>query len=84
MKARTIKRTFNTIGELSMCNLRASSWAGPEGEYRGGTFSEKSQVAIYVLRNTGTNPPGEAIGPIGPIASRERSVRPSVKYVDGY
>ena len=63
------KGIFNATGALSMCNLRESSWAGPEGEYRGRTFSGKSQVALCFLRNTGTNPPQEAIGPIGPIAS---------------
>ena len=31
---------------------------------------EKSQVAIGFLRNTDTDPPREAIGPLGPIASR--------------
>ena len=57
---------------------------------------EKSQVVICFLRNTGTDLSREAIGPMYgplsksnldpipmcPIASRERSVRPSVKYVD--
>ena len=40
----------------------------------------KLQVAICFLGNSSTDQPGEATGP--PIASRERSVRPSVKYVD--
>ena len=44
--------------------------------------SGKSQVAIGFLRNSGMDPPQEAIGPEGPIASRGRSIRPSVKYVD--
>ena len=39
----------------------------------------KSQVAIGFLRNSGTDPLREAMGP---IASQERSVRPSVKYVE--
>ena len=40
----------------------------------------KSQVAIGLLRHYGTDRPREAIGPFrGPIASRGRSVRPSVK-----
>ena len=53
---------------------------------RGGTEGPdppvKSQVAIGFLRNSGTDPLREANGPMGPIASRERSVRPSVKYVE--
>ena len=42
----------------------------------------KSQVAICFLRNTGTKPPREAIGPCG--SNRfSREVRwPTVKYVD--
>ena len=44
----------------------------------------RSQVAICSLRNNGTDPPRETIGPKGPIASRGRSlhVRSSVNYVD--
>ena len=38
-------------------------------------------MVIGILRNTGTDPPLEAIGPSW-SASRERSVRPSVKYID--
>ena len=48
----------------------------------------KSQVTISFLRNSGTDPPQEAIGeaigpfasldPLSPIASRRRSVRPSI------
>ena len=41
------------------------------------------KFAIGSLRNTGTDPPREAIRPLGPIASRGGSVRPSVKCVDG-
>ena len=53
---------------------------GPYGS-RGGTLgsgtSGKSQVAIDFLRNTGTDPPWEAMGyPLGPIALRE--VRPAL------
>ena len=51
---------------------------------RGGTGGPnppvKSQVAIGFLRNSGTDPPREAIGPLGPSASRGGFVRPSVKY----
>ena len=43
-----------------------------------------SHVGIGFLRNTGTDTPREAIGPLGPIPSLGRSVRPSVKYVDHY
>ena len=45
---------------------------------------EKSLVDIYFLRNTGTDPPQEAIGPgvQGPIFSRGKSTGPSVKYFD--
>ena len=42
----------------------------------------KSQVAIGFLRNTDMDPPREAIGSLGPIASRGRFVWPSVKYAD--
>ena len=42
----------------------------------------KSQVAIGFLRNTGMDLTREAIGPEGPIASRGRIVRQSVKYAD--
>ena len=43
-----------------------------------------SQVAIDSLKNTGTDPLREATGPhLGPIASRWRSVWPSLKYADG-
>ena len=34
------------------------------------------------LEPLSTDPPRDAIGPQGPIASRGRSARPSVKYVD--
>ena len=40
--------------------------------------SGKSHVAIGFERNTGTDPPREAIGPLGLFW---RLVRPSVKYV---
>ena len=44
----------------------------------------KSQVVMCLLRNKGTSFPQEAIGHLsGPIASRGRSVRPSVIYVNG-
>ena len=39
-------------------------------------------MVFFNLRNAGTDSTREAIGPPGPIASRERFVRPSVKYVD--
>ena len=56
------------------------------GKSRGGAWGldtpGKSQVAIGFLRNSGTDPSREAIGPRGPIASRRRPVWPSVKYVD--
>ena len=42
----------------------------------------KSQVAICFLRKSGTDPLKKQLDPMGPIASRGRSVRPSVKYVD--
>ena len=44
----------------------------------------KPQVAICVcfLRNTGTDPLEKQYDPSGPIASRGRSIPPSVKYVD--
>ena len=39
----------------------------------------KSKVAICFLRNIGTDPLEKQLDPLGPIASRGRSVRPSVK-----
>ena len=50
---------------------------------RGPDPQRKSQVAVGFLRNTGTDPRLEKqLDPLGPIAFRGRSVRPSVKYVD--
>ena len=40
----------------------------------------KITMAIGILRNTGTDPPQEAIGPLGPIASRGWSVNYVVDY----
>ena len=42
----------------------------------------KSQVAKGFLRNSGMDPLERQLDPLGPIASRRRSVRPSVKYFD--
>ena len=42
----------------------------------------KFQVTIGSFRNTGTDPPREAIGPFGPIVSGGRFARPSEKCVD--
>ena len=42
---------------------------------------KKSQVTIGFLRNTGTDSLEEQLDPWGPIVSRGRSVRPSVKSV---
>ena len=44
----------------------------------------KSQVAIGLFRNSGTDTPREAIGPIGSTCSSRESVRPSMKYANGY
>ena len=48
------------------------------GGSRGGTGSPAtfriSQVAICFLRNSGMDPYQEEIGPLGPIASRGRSI----------
>ena len=54
------------------------SRGGAEGPDQTGIL----QVAICFLRNTGRDHPGESIGPLGPIDSRGRSVRPSVKYIE--
>ena len=48
------------------------AWADPEREGARGqdpSLSGKSQAAIDILRNTDTDLPREAIGPLGPIAS---------------
>ena len=55
---------------LHPCSTRASPDPLPPGE---------SQVAMFLLRNTGTGLPENQLGP---IASRGSSVRLSVKYVD--
>ena len=44
------------------------------------TYPGQSQKAICFLRKSGTNPTLEAIGPLGPIASIGRWVRPTVKF----
>ena len=55
----------------------STAWADPEGE---GQVS--GLHATWFLRNTGTDPPREAIGPLGPVASQGRSIHRSVKYVN--
>ena len=45
-------------------------------------LSGESQVAIGFLRNTGTNPLEKQLDPKVTIASKGRSVRPSVNYID--
>ena len=59
--------------------LLSSNLASPCGWGSGPPSTRKSQVAIGLLRNTDTVPTLEA-GPIGPIASLGRFVRPSLKY----
>ena len=39
-------------------------------------------MTIDSLRNTSTDPLEKQLGPLGPITSQGRFVRPSVKYVD--
>ena len=55
------------------------------GVSRGGTWGRdppgKSQVVICFLRNTGTDSLEKQLDQKGPIASRGRLVRSSVKYV---
>ena len=41
----------------------------------------KSQVAIGILKNNGTEPLDKQLDPSSPLAYRGRSVQPSVKYV---
>ena len=55
------------------------AWADQEGG-RGSRLPGKSQAAIGFLGNTGTNPPPleKQLGPLGPIASGWRFVRPSM------
>ena len=40
--------------------------------------NHKLLYMIYVLTNTGPDPPRKAIRPKGPIASRGRSIQPSM------
>ena len=49
---------------------------------RGQQFPGNPQVVICFLRSTGTDPLEKLLGHSGQIASRWRSVRFSVKYVD--
>ena len=42
----------------------------------------KSEVAIDFIGTTGADPLEKQLDPLGPIACRGRSVRPSVIYVD--
>ena len=61
------------------------TWADLEGEHGVRTPSpppEKSQVAINLLRNSSMDPFEKQLDLLGPIASRGRNVRPSVKYND--
>ena len=55
--------------------------ADPEGGQGVLTPSGKSQVAIGFHRNTGMDPQEKQLDPLGPIASRGRSILCSVKYV---
>ena len=55
---------------------------GSRGVHKGPGPPGKSQVAIGFLKNSGTDIPWEAIGPIGPIASQGRCIWPSVINVD--
>ena len=74
---------FKLIDKNILTYLRIKTWRiqrGGDG-WQGPDPHGKSQVASGIFRNTGTDPPREAIGTLGPIASRGRSVRPSVKYV---
>ena len=61
--------------------LLSTNLASSCGWGSGPPSTRKSQVAIGFLRNTGTVPTREA-GPMGPIASLGRFVRPSLKYED--
>ena len=45
-------------------------------------FHGKAQATLGFPSNTGTDPLAKQLETSGPIASRGRSVRPSVKYVD--
>ena len=79
VKQRHCKHTLVTVADLKrkfyMRGFSRRGWGGDKGSGPPG----KSQVAIGFHRNTGTDPPREAIGP---NASRGRSKRPSVRYVD--
>ena len=67
-------KTLPNVEDL-MLDSMGGSWADPKGD---GPFCHKWLNLVW------TPPPPEAIGPIGigSIASRERSVQPSVKYFD--
>ena len=52
----------------------ASTWEDPEDGTRGPDTPWKSPVAIGYLWNSGTDPLEKQLDPMGPIASRRRSV----------
>ena len=81
MKIGYMVQVSHTSYLLCTCKSRAEPGGGG-GAADPDQSHEKSQVDIGFLRITDTDPPREAIGPFGPIASRGRPVRPSVKYVD--
>ena len=69
---------FTNCDETKKC----SSWADPEGEWVTGVLnpSGKLQVAIYDSLEILVRALLEK--QLGPIASRGRSVRPCVKYIE--
>ena len=55
---------------------------GSRGESGGPNTLENHKLLYVPLTKTGTDPLVKKLDPLGPIASRGRSVRPSVKFVD--
>ena len=69
-------RNFVILKQFTLDDMRGSR--GGQGVW---TPSGKSQVAIGFHRNTGMDPQEKQLDPLGPIASRGRSILSSVKYV---
>ena len=60
------------------------TWADPEGNRGSGPYLENHKLLFVSLEILARTSPKEQLDPSGPIASRGRSVRPYVNYVDDF
>ena len=58
------------------------TWADPEGDRGSGLYLENHKLLFVSLEILARTSLKELLDPSGPIASRGRSERPYVKYVD--